>query len=57
MAETDYQICLMMVEKLAAQGMITSEEKDRISALLKKEFEPEITLLLDSSPLLFIPHV
>ena len=51
MGETDYQICLMMVEKLAATGLITSEEKDRISALLKKEFEPEITLLLDSSPL------
>lgn len=51
MAETDYQICLMVMEKLAAQGMITSEEKDRISALLKKEFDPEITLLLDSSPL------
>ena len=51
MGETDYQICLMVTEELAAQGMITSEEKDRISALLKKEFEPEITLLLDSSPL------
>ena len=51
MGEIDYQICLMLTEKLAAQRMITSEEKDRISALLKKEFEPEITLLLDSSPL------
>ena len=51
MGETDYQICLMVMEKLEAQRMITSEEKDRISALLKKEFEPEITLLLDSSPL------
>ena len=51
MGETNYQIYLMLTEKLAVQGMITSEEKDRISALLKKEFEPEITLLLDSSPL------
>lgn len=51
MGETDYQICLMVTEKLAAKGMITTEEKDRISALFKEEFEPEITLLLDSSPL------
>lgn len=51
MGETDYQICLMLTESLAVQGLITSEEKDRISSLLKKEFEPEITLLLDSSPL------
>lgn len=51
MGEIDYQICMMVTEKLAAKGLITNEEKDRISALLKKEFEPEITLLLDSSPL------
>lgn len=45
MDEIDYQICLSILDNLASMNLITACEKDRITALLKEEFTPVITLL------------
>lgn len=45
MGETDYQICLMIVKRLALQGLLTAAEKDAVIAKLKERFHPLVTLL------------
>lgn len=45
MGETEYQICLMIVEQLALQGLLTVAEKDAVIAKLKERFHPPVTLL------------
>lgn len=45
MDEIDYQICLSILDNLSSIELITDCEKDQITALLKEEFNPAITLL------------
>lgn len=45
MGETNYQICLMIVERLALHRLLTAAEKDALIAKLKERFHPPVTLL------------
>lgn len=45
MDEIDYQMCLMVVEQLVLQGLLTADEKDAAVVRLKEEFRPPVTLL------------
>lgn len=45
MGEINYQLAVILLKNLGQQGLVTEIERDQITALLKEQFQPFITLL------------